>query len=170
MAADTQVRHEIIIDVDSDKAKKETGGVTKKVDELGKEVEKTTKKTKSLGKSFKTFAKIGAAAVIGVGAGLLKLGSDFAKTTDRIDKLSKQLGFSTEAFQEWDFITSQSGTSMESLTAGMKTLTNQADDLSKGGKIATESFGALGISMEDLEGLTQEEIFEKTIDVAREFY
>ena len=140
MAADTQVVHEIIIDTD--------------------QAEKATKK---LGASFKTFAKIGAAAVVGVGAGLLKLGSDFAKTTDRIDKLSKQLGFSTQAFQEWDFITSQSGTSMEELRAGMKTLTNQTDDLAKGGKIATESFGALGIGMEDLEGLTPEEIFEKTI-------
>ena len=47
--------------------------------------------------------------------------------------------------------------------AGMKTLTNQLDELGKGGKVATDAFGELGLSYDDLAGKSQEEVFEITI-------
>jgi molybdopterin converting factor small subunit len=82
---------------------------------------------------------------------------------DRVDKLSQQLGLSRQGFQEWDFILSQSGTSVEGLRQGMKTLVRSVDDLSLGTGTGAEAFERLGIKLEDVQGLTQEEIFEKVV-------
>ncbi len=86
-----------------------------------------------------------------------------ADATDRIDKMSQKLGMTRQGFQEWDYILSQNGASIDSMKAGMKTLTSQFDMLTKGGTKATEAFGELGLRQEDLAGLSQEEIFEKTV-------
>lgn len=119
-----------------------------------------------LGAGIKTAAKWGAAigaGAVAAGGALLAVANKAAETTDRIDKMSQKLGMTREGFQQWDFILSQNGASIDSLGAGMKTLTNQVDELGKGGKVATDAFGELGLSYEDLEGLSQEQIFEKTI-------
>ncbi len=86
-----------------------------------------------------------------------------AQATDRVDKMSQKFGLSRKGFQEWDYILSQNGATIDSMTSGMKTLTNMTDDLMKGNKKATDSFKRLGISMEDVEGKSQEEVFEMTV-------
>ncbi|WP_209511581.1 hypothetical protein [Sedimentibacter acidaminivorans] len=119
-----------------------------------------------LGNGIKTAGKWGLAIGAGAtaaGAALLGVANKAAETTDHIDKMSQKLGMSREGFQEWDFILSQNGASIDGMQAGMKTLTNQVDELSKGGKVATDAFGQLGLSYEDMAGLSQEQIFEKTI-------
>ncbi len=138
--------------------------------EANKSIAKTDDKAgalaNKLGEGIKAAAKWGAAIGAGAavaGAAMLGMASKSAEATDRIDKMSQKLGFSREAFQEWDFILSQNGASIDSLGAGMKTLTNQVDELGKGGTVASDAFGELGMSYEDLEGLSQEEIFEKTV-------
>ncbi len=115
----------------------------------------------------KKASAMGKALAIGVGAAVTSLGGLVAKsidTTDRIDKLSQSLGMSTEGFQEWDYILGQNGVSIDSMTTGMKTLTNMTDDLKKGSKTATDAFSRLGISFDDVAGKTQEDIFNLTID------
>lgn len=119
-----------------------------------------------LGNGINTAGKWGkklTLATTAVGAALLGVATKAAETTDHIDKMSQKLGMSREGFQEWDFILSQNGASIDGMQAGMKTLTNQVDELSKGGKVATDAFGQLGLSYEDMAGLSQEQIFEKTI-------
>lgn len=107
---------------------------------------------------------VGVGAAAGAaGAALIGIANKSADATDRIDKMSQKLGMSRQGFQEWDYILSQNGASIDSMKAGMKTLTNQVDELSKGGKVATDAFNELGLSQEDLAGLSQEEVFEKTI-------
>ncbi|WAA10335.1 phage tail protein [Fervidibacillus albus] len=135
-----------------------------------KKIGNTEKKAESLAKKFgdgiKTVAKWGAAiggASIAAGGAMMGVATKAASATDRIDKMSQKLGMSRQAFQQWDFILSQNGVNIESLSSGMKTLTNQVDDLARGGSIATEAFGALGLSYNDLKGLSREQIFEKTI-------
>jgi hypothetical protein len=109
-----------------------------------------------------------AGAGVAAGTALFGVANKTSDAMDRIDKGSQALGMSAEAFQEWDFILSQTGGDIDSLGSGMKTLTNMTDDLKKGTKTATDAFGRLGIKYEDLEGLTQEEIFEKTIKALQE--
>jgi len=115
-----------------------------------------------IGTAAKWGAAIGAGA-LAAGAALFGVANKAAGATDRIDKLSQKMGLSREGFQEWDYILSQNGVSIDSVSAGMKTFTNQIDELAKGGKVATDAFGALGMNYEDLADMTQEDIFEQVI-------
>lgn len=131
---------------------------------LTKGLEKADKTLKDKMSGISNFLKVSiAGGIAAVTGSLVATANKAAEATDRIDKMSQKLGMTREGFQEWDFILSQNGASIDSLGAGMKTLTNQVDELAKGGKVATEAFGALGLSYEDLAGLSQQEIFEKTI-------
>jgi hypothetical protein len=136
---------------------------TKGLDGIDKKGESTAKKFGSSMKKIGKGALILGAAATGAATGLGAIATKTADAGDRIDKMSQKLGLSREGFQEWDYILSQNGASIDSMGSGMKTLVNQMDDMAKGGKESTRAFKRLNIEMEDLEGLTQEEIFEKTI-------
>lgn len=132
-------------------------------------LKKTDKKASTTAEKFKkmagTAAKVGT-AVVGIGTaaavGLTKMVINTSEAGDRVDKLSQKIGLSREGFQEWDYIMSQNGMSIESMQGGMKTLTNMFDDLGKGTKTATEAFGRLGLSYEDMADMTRDEIFNTT--------
>lgn len=112
--------------------------------------------------SFAKFAKTGAVvtgAVAAAGGAMLGMATKAADTTDRIDKMSQKLGMSREGFQEWDFILSQSGASIESLQGGMTRMTSSIDDLRSGSKTAVDSFSRIGLELSDLQGLSQEDAF-----------
>lgn len=105
---------------------------------------------------------VGSAAV-DAGKEIFDLAQGCAAAGDKIDKQSQALGLSREAYQEWDYILSQNGTSIDAMGKSMKTLNNLVDDARNGAASATAKFDRLGISMADLEGKSQEEIFEMTI-------
>lgn len=86
-------------------------------------------KGSGFGKGLATAAKTGVAAIAAVGTAAVAAGtsfvnsaSDLASYGDNIDKMSQKLGISAEAYQEWDAVMQHSGTSIETLKAGMKTL------------------------------------------------
>lgn len=113
---------------------------------------------------LKKAAKVGVTAIAAVGAAVgtvsaafIKGASDVAQYGDNIDKMSQKMGLSAQAYQEWDFIMQHSGTSMETLKAGMKTLANAVDSGNK-------AFERLGISQKDIASMSQEELFAKTIE------
>ena len=130
---------------------------------------KTNQKAETTADKFKRVAggaaKVGT-AVVGMGAaaaaGLTKLATNTAEAGDRVDKMSQKIGLSREGFQEWDYIMSQNGMSIDSMQGGMKTLTNMFDDLGKGTATATEAFGRLGLSYEDMAGMSRDEMFNTT--------
>ena len=102
-------------------------------------------------------------ATVAVGKKLTNLAIDTAAAGDTIDKSSQKLGLSAEAYQEWDYVLSQSGVNIESAGMGFKALTNQIDSAKKGSKEAQERFAKLGISMDDINKLSREELFTKAI-------
>lgn len=130
----------------------------------------TSKKVDSTGDKIKKFgvgaAKVGA-AVVTVGAaaaaGLSKMATSTAEAGDRVDKLSQKIGLSRTGFQEWDYIMSQNGMEIEKLQNGMKTLVNSFDDAKKGTASYVEAFDRIGLSIDDLKGKSQEELFEATL-------
>ena len=79
-----------------------------------------------------------------------------ASYADSIDKLSQKMGFGVESFQEWQYVAQISGTNMESLKAGMKTLATAVET-------GSDAFDKLGLSQEQLASMSQEEVFEATI-------
>lgn len=111
-------------------------------------------------------------ASIAVGAGLSAvvatagvLVNKTIETGDRIDKMSQKIGMSRKAFQEWDYIMSQNGGSVESLQMGYKTLSTQMDGVRKGSKDATAIFNKLGVAVKDNNGQlrSQEDVFNDSI-------
>lgn len=115
-------------------------------------------------KATKVMATVGAAIAV-VGGAILSASKRVADYGDRIDKMSQKIGMSRRAFQEWDYIMSQNGGSVESLQMGFKTLTTQIEGVQKGSKDSIKAFQMLGVSVKDNNGQfrTQDEIFNDTI-------
>jgi hypothetical protein len=143
----------MIDDKDAIKSLKDTEGKAKNSD----------KALKDLGKQA---GELGKKMAIGIGVAVTALGGlvmKSAEATDRVDKMSQRLGMSRKSFQEWDYILSQNGVSMDSMNTAMKSMTTAMSSLSEGGKKGEETLGKLGISISDLKNLKQEEIFEKAV-------
>lgn len=109
-------------------------------------------------------ATVGSAVGV-LGGAILRASNQVANYGDRIDKMSQKIGMSRKAFQEWDYIMSQNGGSVESLQMGFKTLTTQIEGVQKGSKDSVNAFRALGVSVKDSNGQfrSQDEIFNDTI-------
>lgn len=144
--------------VDSSEAEKSISKTEEKAEGLGSK----------LGNGIKTAAKWGTAIVGGATAAtgaLMGVATKTAATTDRIDKLSQKIGLSRQGFQEWEFILSQSGTDIEKLQMGMKTLVSQVDQADKGVGKGADNFARLGISVRDTTGnlKDQETLFNEVM-------
>ena len=141
--------------------------------DANKQIEDTTGRASSLGEKFKTgittVAKWGAAvtaAATAATAAVWKFAESAASATDTVDKMSQKIGISREAYQELDFICSQSGTSVDTLQMGVKTLTNQMQAAADGTDSAVAMFEKLGVSIYDTNGelKDQETMMWETMD------
>lgn len=119
---------------------------------------------------FKKAAAIGAGVIAATSAAATAATAAFvgaAKETaaygDQIDKMSQKLGLSTEAYQEWDYVLNLAGTEMSSMSTGLKTLTNKLGEAANGSEECQEMFAQLGISMDDIQTMSREDLFEKAI-------
>lgn len=104
-----------------------------------------------------------ATAVTAAATATAKAMFDSAKATaaygDEIDKNAQKAGLSAEAYQKWDYAMQISGSSMADTLTGMKTLTNKFDDFKNGSSGATETFNKLGISLEEVQNMSREDVF-----------
>lgn len=116
----------------------------------------------SLGSAGKTFAAVGAGIGVAGGA-LFAFANNTADSADEIDKMSQKLGLSAEAYQEWDYVMQLTGTDINSMTSGMKTLVNKFEDAKAGGEDSIAMFEQLGLSMEDIQDMSQEDLFATVI-------
>lgn len=135
------------------------------IDETSEKAEGFSSKLKS---GIGTAAKWGAAVVGGAaaaGTALVGFASKSAATADHVDKMSQKIGISRQAYQELDFICSQSGTSVDNLQAGMKSLTSAMDGAKSGTAANVEQFQKLGVSVTNADGSfrSQEEVLFDTI-------
>lgn len=123
---------------------------------------------KSIAGGIAKTLKVGMAAV---GASTVAMSTAFvtgakgvANYGDNVDKMSQKLGLSASAYQKWDYVMNLAGTDMQSMTTGLKTLTNKLDAAKNGNKGAQDSFKKLGISMGDIKNMSREELFAKSIE------
>lgn len=112
---------------------------------------------------FGTWAVAGVAAITEISTKLYGLAQQTAEFGDNIDKMSQKLGLSTEAYQKWDYVIGLAGGDIDSMAAGFKTMTNALADAQNGTQSAIDKFTALGISMEDIQNLDSETMFEKVV-------
>lgn len=108
-------------------------------------------------------AAMGAAVVEGTQA-LIDGASETASFGDNISKSAQKVGMSVSEYQRWDYAMKLAGTSMDASAAGFKTLTNSLDDAKNGSKSAIEKFKEIGLSLEDIQDLSREEVFGKVIE------
>lgn len=135
-------------------------------------IDESSDKAESFGSKLKngigTAAKWGTAIVGGAsaaGAALIKFAESSASTADNIDKMSQKIGISRQAYQELDFICSQSGTSVDNLQMGMKSLVTAMDGAASGTASNVEQFEKLGISVVNADGSlrSSEEVMWETM-------
>lgn len=132
--------------------------------------EKGLKNAEKMSDKFKNAVK-GATKVVGAvsagvtagGTALFGMAKKASSATDRIDKMSQKIGLSREAFQEWDYILSQNGASVEGLRGGFKKMTSQIDKVVEAGETTGTAFESLGMSIDDVKGKSREEIFSNVV-------
>ena len=160
-----------------DEASDGFGDAGKEADKFGDEIKESAKVADDSGGKFEKLGSVmkGVAAGIGVamaaigtaavsaGKKLYDMANDAAAAGDEVDKASQRIGLSRQGYQEWEYVLSQNGASISSLENGMKKLNNTVDDAINGSASATDKFKRLGISMEDLQGKSREEVFEMTV-------
>ena len=134
---------------------------------------KTKDLSSNLGSKLASAAKVGAAAVaaVGVAAGATAKAfwdgvSASAKYGDEIDKQSQKLNISAENYQALDYALQRSGSSIDSVSKGMKTIVNDLGEFASGSAEAGDKYAALGISMTNTDGSmkTSEQILLESID------
>ena len=120
-------------------------------------------KASGFGSKLKTAMKVGGAAIAAVGTAAVGLSTAFvagagsvAEYGDNIDKMSQKMGLSAQAYQEWDAIMQHSGTSMETMKAGMKTLANAVES-------GNDAFQRIGLTQKQIASMSQEDLFAATI-------
>lgn len=75
------------------------------------------------------------------------------------------IGWSTDAWQKWYYIASQTGTKMEAIEEAAKELNKRLEEAPPE---FVESLNALGISLEEAKAMKPEELFEKVVDGLRD--
>jgi len=151
-------------------AAKESGKLGDELGDTGESADNARGKFEKLGSVVKgvgiavgaAMAAVGAAAVA-AGKALYDMANDAAAAGDRVDKASQKLGLSAEAYQEWDYVLSQNGASIDSLGAGMKTLQKTMDGLTEDGDKASVAFKKIGIDFDEIKGKSPEEAFDMTV-------
>ena len=141
----------------ADKLGDEVEETGKQSDEAGGKFEKFGSVMKSVGKALAvTMAAIGTAAVA-AGKKLWDMANDVAEAGDAIDKTSQKIGISAESYQEWDYVFQRCGADVNNLQTGMKKLSGVITDAAGGSDSAAQKLSAVGLSIEGLNGKSQDE-------------
>ena len=128
------------------------------------------KSAKGLGGSLKSGiakgAKVATGAMGAIGTATTATAGAMVKATKatmeygvEVNRNSQKLNMSKQGYQEWSYVLKRSGTSIDSLRMGMKKISTAIDEAKNGSKSATENFKRLGLSVDDLKGKSQEEVF-----------
>lgn len=94
--------------------------------------------------------------ILEVQGAIIDLANATAAQGDAVAKGAQKLGFSTDAYQEWDYVLKKNGSSMDKASGAISKLTQ---NISAGGKKPTEALETLGLSLEELQGMNPEQQF-----------
>lgn len=143
--------------------KSEAKSTSKELITHGTAIKETAEKVGKYAKAVGAAIGVVGAATVAASKKFYDFSKDVAERGNEIDKMSQKLGLSTEAYQRWDYVLSQADVDINSMQTGLKTLTNKLDDAKNGGTAAQGMFQKLGISMQDINSMSREQIFEATI-------
>jgi len=106
--------------------------------------------------------------LIGIGsamaAPLLASAKLFAGYGDSVAKMARRTGLSVEALSELQFAAGQSGVAVTELESGIRRMQRTIYDAERGLSTATDALAALGVTADDLAGLSVEQQFKLLAD------
>jgi len=133
-------------------------------DKLVKGLQKAGKKLKAFGETIsgwgKKFAGIGTA----VAAPLVGFAKAFASGSKELQTMSQRTGVSVGALSELGYAAQLSGTDMETLEVGLKRMQKTLYQAATGSKTATDALAQLGLTVDDLRGLSPDQQFKLIAD------
>ena len=138
-----------------------TGVTTEAGDKAGKESgskfgESFANNVKKAGVAIGAALTAAGAAAVATGKSFIKAANDVSSMGDSIGDNAAKMGISTRAYQEWDFVLKRAGSSIDAMKTSMKTLQNAAVS-------NNDAFKALGISQKELQTLSPEQLFNRTV-------
>lgn len=138
-----------------------TGATVEASDKAGKESgskfgESFSKNLKKAGVAIGAVLAGAGAAAVGAGKSFIKAANDVSAMGDSIGDNAAKMGISTKAYQEWDFVLKRAGSSIDAMRTSMKTLQTAAAGNSG-------AFKELGITEKELQTLSPEELFNRTV-------
>ena len=151
--------------IDNTQANQSLDTTTQKAEQSGSRV------GSAFGTIVKGAAAVGTAVVAGaaaVGTAAYKMATDTAATADSIDKNAQRVGLARDTYQEYAYVLSQNGSSIENMGSAFKKLTTNIGNAVDGSSSAIEAFTQLGITEEQLQTLSREDIFNLTIQRMQE--
>ena len=88
----------------------------------------------------------------------------FSDSGDQLNKMAARTGLSAEALSELGFDAEQSGANLETLEKGVRTMQRTIGDAADGLSTAQDALGHLGLTLEQLQGLSPEQQFTLIAD------
>lgn len=128
-------------------------------DNLSKELDRIGGKLKSFGASITRIGAATAAAGAAAIAPLIGMGLAFAKSGDELTKASDRTGVAVDQIASLKYAAEQSGSSLDDLQGSLLRMQKVIAAAASGNKAAVESLNQLGLSLEQLQGLSPDEQF-----------
>jgi len=122
------------------------------------------RKLKAFGASVRNMGLKMAGLGTAVLAPMLGAAKAFSSMGDQVAKMARRTGLSVESLSELKYAASQSGTSIEALETGFRRMQRSIYDAGRGMSTAVDALADLGLTFEDLEGLSPEQQFKKLAD------
>jgi len=125
--------------------------------QVSADLKKLGGKISGVGRSLAMLATAAAAPLAGMTL-------SFAAAGDNLDKMSKRTGVGVKALSELAFAAEQSGASLDSVEKGIRGMQRSLLNAEMGSKTATDALSALGLSVDELSGMSPEDQFTKIAD------
>ncbi|MGN0649445.1 MAG: phage tail protein, partial [Oscillospiraceae bacterium] len=150
-----------------DEAKNFSGAVKKAADtseDADGKLSKLGDTAKKIGAALGAAAAVVGTACVAAGKKLWDMANDVGSAGDQIDKTSQKIGISAESYQKWGYVFERCGADVDNLQTGMKKLSTVITDAAGGSDSAAEKLSAVGLSIEDLNGKSQDEQLSLVIE------
>ncbi|UDQ99284.1 hypothetical protein AAEX28_04170 [Lentisphaerota bacterium WC36G] len=132
-----------------------------KLNRFRRKLSKISAPVKKLASLFAKFAAIGAAAIIGVIAIVIKLTNSVVDLGDTFDKMSKRTGIAIEILGQYKHALELSGSSLQAFERATKKMSTFLLDAERGLVTNTYALNELGLTAQDFANLSPEAKFEK---------
>jgi TP901 family phage tail tape measure protein len=118
------------------------------------------RKVKAFGAAIARFGSKLATLGSAIAAPLVASAKAFSVMGDAVAKMSKRTGLSVETLSELRYVASQTGTEFSTLENGLRRMQRSIYDAGRGLSTATDALTDLGLTFQDLDGLSPEQQFK----------